>query len=475
MTSYDEIAAPPETSTNGLRQRSLSTAAARNLSTTTKTPPLMAGVTSRWLLRKLAWVDVRGGAYRVNRRRTIRRRGGRIAFSMNGDGQFQIVPESLGELAILRGYSNAEVLAELARQFTPRTFEAGEVVVEEGQPIQEGIVVVHGRLERMAMGQYGEQAVLGVLIAGDHLGDEGLMRTDPLWTATVKAATSGTLMTIPWSTFTDVIERNADLRAHLTAYLENDSVRVNSKGEAEIALSAGHHGEERISTTFVDYEPDPQEHELSLTQTILRVHTRVADLYNDPMDQIEQQLRLVVEEIREGQERELINHPSFGLLHATDYDQRISTYSGPPTPDDLDDLLAMRRRTDFILGHPRAIAAFGRECSRRGLVPEVSTIDGHRIPSWRGVPIYPCPKIPVTATQTSSLIAIRTGEHDQGVVGLYKTGLPDEYEPGLNVRFMGINQRALIEYLITAYYSIAVLVPDAVGILEDVNVAAPRM
>lgn len=482
MTSYDEITArdglaSPEGvgAVNGGRQRSLSPAAARNLTTTTKTPPLTAGTTSRWLLRKLAWVNVRGGAYRVNRRRTIRKQGGRIAFAKNSEGQFEIIPESLGQIAILRGYENQEVLTELARRCTPRSFEAGEIIVEEGQPIREGIVVVHGRLERMATGHYGEVAVLGVLTDGNHLGDEGLMQSDPLWTATVKAATSGTLMSIPWSTFMEVIERSEDLRNHLDAYLENEAVRVNSKGEAEIALSAGHHGEAQISTTFVDYEASPDEYELSLTQTILRVQTRIADLYNEPMDQVEQQLRLTVEEIREEQERELLNNRSFGLLHTTAYDQRISTYSGPPTPDDLDDLLAMRRRTDFILAHPRAIAAFGRECNHRGLVPEVVTIEGHRVPAWRGVPIYPCPKIPVAATQTSAMIAIRTGEADGGVVGLYKTGLPDEYEPGLNVRFMGINQRALIEYLITAYYSVAVLVPDAIGILDDVSVAAPRV
>ncbi|HEY2442829.1 MAG TPA: hypothetical protein VGI74_14960, partial [Streptosporangiaceae bacterium] len=41
----------------------------------------------------------------------------------------------------------------------------------------------------------------------------------------------------------------------------------------------------------------------------------------------------------------------------------------------------------------------------------------------------------------------------------------------LNVRFMGINDKAVISYLVSAYYSIAVLVPDALGILEHVEVA----
>ena len=52
----------------------------------------------------------------------------------------------------------------------------------------------------------------------------------------------------------------------------------------------------------MDYDTSPREYELSLAQTILRVHTRVADLYSDPMDQVEQQVRLAVSEMRERQE-----------------------------------------------------------------------------------------------------------------------------------------------------------------------------
>jgi hypothetical protein len=56
------------------------------------------------------------------------------------------------------------------------------------------------------------------------------------------------------------------------------------------------------------------------------------------------------------------------------------------------------------------------------------------------------------------------------VIGLHQTGIPDEVEPGLNVRFMNINEQAVISYLVSTYYSAAVLVPDALGILEDVEI-----
>jgi hypothetical protein len=91
------------------------------------------------------------------------------------------------------------------------------------------------------------------------------------------------------------------------------------------------------------------------------------------------------------------------------------------------------------------------------------------VPSWRGVPVLPCNKIPVSDTRTSSVMLMRTGEATQGVIGLHQTGLPDEVQPGLNVRFMGIDERAVINYLVSAYYSAAVLVPDALAVLENIE------
>ncbi|KZM72631.1 family 2B encapsulin nanocompartment shell protein [Nocardia terpenica] len=454
-------------------QLSLSTRAARNLATTTKTPPQMAGVTSRWLLRELPWVAVSSGTYRVNRRLTLRRGRGRVSFVHTG-ADVQVVPETLSEIPILHGYEDMEVLNRVARMLEPREFAAGDVIVEEGQPVQEMYLVAHGRLERITTGSYGDPELLGVLTDGDHLGDEALMQSDPLWTASVRAATPGTLLVLPWSGYLELQEQSPGLREHLATFLSNANRRINSKGEAVIDLASGHEGEPQIPSTFVDYELSPREYELSLAQTVLRVHTRVADLFNDPMNQVEQQLRLTIEEIREMQEWELVNNREFGLLHNAAYDQRIAAHFGPPTPDDMDELLAMRRGTNLLFAHPKAIAAFGRECNNRGLVPQTTDVGGRRLVCWRGVPLYPLPKIPVSDTQTSSIIAMRTGEDNQGVVGLRPCVLPDQVEPGLNVRFMGVDEHAIMSYLVTAYFSVAILVPDAIGLMEHVNVAAPR-
>ena len=67
-------------------------------------------------------------------------------------------------------------------------------------------------------------------------------------------------------------------------------------------------------------------------------------------------------------------------------------------------------------------------------------------------------------------LGMRTGEAKQGVIGLFQTGLPGEQSPGLSVRFMGIDQRALASYLIALYCSAAVLTTDAIALLDDVDV-----
>ncbi|MFC9131021.1 family 2B encapsulin nanocompartment shell protein [Streptomyces sp. NPDC057099] len=463
-----------EVRTEGTKpQQSLGTAAARNLATTTKSVPQMQEISSRWLLRMLPWVDIQGGTYRVNRRLTFAVGDGRLTFVKTGD-RVEIIPAELGELPALRSYEDQEVLSEIARRCEQREIRAGEVIASFGSQSDEVYLLAHGRVEKVGTGPYGDDESLGVLADGAYFGDEALLDEDAIWEYTARALTACTVLVLPRQEFAQIAERSDSLREHLHQSRAIPEQRSNKYGEKEIDLSSGHSGEPDIPHTFVDYEASPREYELSVAQTVLRMHTRVADLYNQPMNQTEQQIRLTVEALKERQEHELVNNRDFGLLHNCEYEQRIQPHDGVPGPDDMDELLSRRRGTKLLLAHPRAIAAFGRELNKRGLVPETIDVGGNRIPTWRGVPIYPCNKIPVTEARTTSIIAMRTGEADQGVIGLRASGIPDEIEPSLSVRFMGINEQAIIKYLVTAYYSAAVLVPDALGVLENVEIGRWR-
>lgn len=247
--------------------------------------------------------------------------------------------------------------------------------------------------------------------------------------------------------------------------------RLNKVKNADaIRVACTQKDEVELPQTFVDYEDPAREYFLNAVTTIVDVHTRVSDLYSRPHDQIREQLRLTIEIIKERQENELINSSEYGLLsHAVDT-QRISTLSGAPTPDDFDELIArVWKEPGFFLTHPLAIAAFGRECTRRGVPPPTVNLFGSPFVTWRGIPLIPSDKVPIAEGKTKVLL-IRTGEKRQGVVGLFQPGLVGEQSPGLSVRFMGINRNAISSYLISLYCSLAVLTEDAIAVLEDVEV-----
>lgn len=224
--------------------------------------------------------------------------------------------------------------------------------------------------------------------------------------------------------------------------LEAGVLRVNRvKSNTHVDVLCGQKGEQELPETFVNYEEKPREYTLSLISTILDVQTRVSDLYSSPHEQINEQLRLAIESVKEKQELELINNEDYGLLKNVPTHQRISTRKGPPTPDDLDDLITkVWKEPSFFLAHPLAIAAFGRECTRRGVPPATVTMFGAQFLTWRGLPLIPTDKLlvngetnPKSATGTSNILLLRVGEKKQRCCWTF----PIKFTRGTNSRPFG--------------------------------------
>lgn len=247
--------------------------------------------------------------------------------------------------------------------------------------------------------------------------------------------------------------------------------RLNqAKDPNAIEVDCSAKDERELPATFVDYEEWGREYVLNAVNTVVDVHTRVSDLYSSPHNQIKEQLRLSIETVKERQESELLNNKEYGLLHNVAAHQKVKSRTGAPTPDDLDELLAkVWKEPAFFLAHPQAIAAFGRECTRRGVPPPTVALFGSQFITWRGVPLIPTDKLRVTKGKTNILL-LRTGESRQGVIGLYQPNLPGQQSMGLSVRFMGINHKAIASYLVSLYCSLAVLTDDAIAVLENVDV-----
>jgi hypothetical protein len=464
--------------TDNLLQRSVTTSVARNLADTTKTSPKMMSITPRWLLSLLPWVHVHGGTYRVNRTKVELPKAERIGVDVSGETA-SFPPEALRSVPLFSKLPEA-VIARMARRFKTEDVSLGNKLLVEGEDLSKFFIIAQGQVEVLSKGVHGSDLRIALLSEGEFFGETDLVSDKPS-DITVRTNTPCVLLTLSRKDLDAVLAEDPnlqdDFKKAIDEHIELRST-VNRYGERNIDLVSGFAENVEIPETFVDYSAAPREYSLSAVQTVVRVHTRVSDLYNGPYDQLEEQMRLTIEGIKERQEWEIINSKKFGLLHSADPAMRISTRYGSPTPDDLDDLLALVwKKPAFFLAHPKAIAAFERECTWRGVPPVTINLFGSPVITWRGVPLVPCDKLEVYSRNqsnqwfgTTNILLLRIGEADQGVVGLHQAGIPGEIKPSLSARLMGLDSLGVASYLLTLYFSCAVLTDDALGILENVEV-----
>jgi CRP-like cAMP-binding protein len=467
-----------ETPDSHQAQQSLSIKAARQFATTTKTVPQMTAISPRWLLQLLPWVQVESGTYRVNQAKVIFREK---KIRINFEGERALVePEDLRAIPMFHD-ADPELLKSIAERLVSEEHRPGTTILTEGEAGDKFYIVARGKVEILTTGPHGESLRLAIRAAGDYFGEIALLKGVPR-IATAQTLTACQLLTLTSTEFDEIMVQFPQVRADIDRvaqeYMTQTALAVEH-GEKGIEVKSGHKGEPDLPETFVDYEEEPREYPLSVAQTVLRVHTRVSDLYNEPIDPLHEQTRLAIESMKERQEWELINNDDFGLLNAADSTMRIQPHYGSPTPDDMDAMLSLVwKKPAFFLAHPRAIAAFERECTQRGLNLLTVTLFDRPFVSWRGVPIVPSNKLEVSGRSsgdplgpgTTNILLMRVGEKEQGVIGLHKQGIPEEVSPSLSVRYMGIDRKAIASYLLTLYFSCAVLTPDALAVLENVEV-----
>lgn len=438
-------------------------------------------ITPRWFLRLLPWVQVSGGTYRVNRTKVELSKAERIDVDL-ADGIASFQPDALRSVPLFSSLP-VEITTRMASRFKTEIVSLGNELIVEGEDGNKFFILAQGQVEVLSKGAHGSNLRIALLTEGEFFGESDLV-SDKLSEVTIRTLTPCILLTISRKDLDGVLSELPSVKVEFQKAIDQHAElrsTVNRYGERNIDLVSGFAENVEIPETFVDYSATPREYSLSAIQTIVRVHTRVSDLYNGPFNQLEEQMRLTIEGIKERQEWDLINSKKFGLLHSVDPAMRISTRYGAPTPDDLDDLLAqVWKKPAFFLAHPKAIAAFERECTWRGVPPVTATIFGTPMITWRGVPIVPCDKLEIGKSSrspadqrfgTTSILLLRVGEADQGVVGLHQSGIPGEIMPSLSARLMATDTLGVASYLLTLYSSCAVLTDDALGVLENVEVA----
>lgn len=463
---------------DNLLQRSVTTEVARNLATTTKTRPLITSVTPRHILSLIPWVQVEGGTYRVNRTKVELKKRERIELNAS-NGKLAVDPSALRGVPLFSNF-NESLLSKLTESFKTEEVSLGNKLVVEGEEGNKFFVIAQGQVEVLSKGAHGSDLRLALLTEGEFFGEVEIASEKPS-DVTIRTITPCTLLTLSNKDLNKILGESSEIKAAFEKAVADHTEKLstlNKYGERNVDLVSGFAENIEIPETFIDYQESPREYSLSAIQTIVRVHTRVSDLYNNPYNQLEEQVRLTIEGIKERQEWELINNKKYGLLHSVDPTQRISPRYGSPTPDDLDELLALVwKKPSFFLAHPKAIAAFERECTRRGVPPVTTQLFGTPVINWRGVPLVPTDKLEVKSKYlanqwlgTTNILLLRVGEKDQGVVGLHQAGIPGEIQPSLSARLMAFDQLGVASYLLTLYFSAAVLTEDAIAVLENVEV-----
>jgi len=450
---------------------SLGAKAARNLATATVTVPQNLERTPRWLLRLLPWIDVDGGVYRVNRRRRIVQPLGSVEVSVDSE-HIGIDGKQLRAVPIFQDLDH-DSLEAVAAALVGERHGPGEVIAE-GDAARKFYIVGKGALEVTALSPYGDRNRSGLYGDGNFFGGERLLTEDG-GDVVVKSLTDVVLLVLDQSRLASLSPEVVETIRNSHAQLAGAREHADAYGEKKVDLLSSHRGAPKLPTAFVDYDDEPREYHLSTIQTVLQTHTRVTDLYSNEIDQLREQVRLTVDAVKEREEWEIINNPEFGLLHEVKPGYAIPTRSGPPTPDDLDELLTLVwKKPAFFLAHPKAIAAFAREATRRGVPPVIIHLFGSPFITWRGVPLVPSDKFEIQGGKdnvgTTSILLLRVGESDQGVVGLQKAGVTGEVEPGLSVRYMGTNDHSIASHLVTRYFSASVLIDDAIARLDNVQV-----
>jgi len=459
-------------------QRSIATATAKKLATTTKTPPHTGSITPRLLLKLLPWVQVDSGTYRVNRTKVELKKAERIEVEFfDGVPSFRV--ESFRRIPLF-AHIDDDIVTRLAKKFQVENTDLGGNLIKAGKDPQKFFIVAKGQVEISSKGTHGEDLRIAILSEGEYFGEASLLSDQPS-SVTVKAITPAVFFTLKSNELEEIIKEIPNFRSQFQKAVDEHlrlKATVNAYGEKHIDLASGHEEDNIIPETYIDYEENPREYPLNTLQTVVRVHTRVTDLYNNPYNQLEQQMRLSIESIRERQEWELINNRNFGLLSSVEPGYRISPRYGSPTPDDLDELISLVwKNPAFFLAHPRAIAAFERECTWRGVPPVTTVVHGVPVVTWRGIPLIPSDKVEIQGQYltnrgvgTTNIILVRTGEEEQGVVGLHQAGIPGEISPSLSARLMGLDKFGVASYLLTKYFSLASLTDDAIAVLENVEV-----
>ena len=173
-----------------------------------------------------------------------------------------------------------------------------------------------------------------------------------------------------------------------------------------------------------------------------------------------------------------INSQKFGLLASVAPSMRITPATARPRRTTSTTCWRGMEEAGLLLAQPKAIAAFERECTVRGVPPVTVRYVRHADGRLAGRAASALRQ----AGNEEPLSIQSMARHDQHFAAADRrgrsrsrraesdTGIPGEIQPGLSARLMGLDSLGVASYLLSLYSSSAALTDDALGVLENVEV-----
>ncbi len=151
--------------------------------------------------------------------------------------EMSIAPGFFHQLELFEGLDSHEV-REITRACERRTFEAGDVLFEQGDPAESLYMIENGELEVRAVGeQVGEEVVLAVLGSGTVVGEMAILEGTNPRSATVEVLSDTQAFVLSRKSFNKLREARRPVAYKLIlnlAHIMGDRRRQTDKRVAEV-------------------------------------------------------------------------------------------------------------------------------------------------------------------------------------------------------------------------------------------------
>jgi len=149
--------------------QTVSIKAARNLTHTDKTNPMLVALSPKYLLKLLPWKEVPGGTLRVNRTKLILKGTGLVTIEFGDGGMPVITPEAFRQIPLFYELQ-PELIEAMVSKLKLQHFERGAEIIVEGEDRDTLFILANGKAELVKLGPQGEELTLKIIGPGEYLG-----------------------------------------------------------------------------------------------------------------------------------------------------------------------------------------------------------------------------------------------------------------------------------------------------------------